>query len=407
MTISALGRCVLYSSAAMAMLTGCGGSQPPMGVPLTKGARPSVEHGFGTVFALSRSGKETVLHSFGGGSGDGANPYAGLLNVNGTFYGTTQSGGAYNGGTVFAITSSGTETVLYSFGASGDGADPMAGLINVDGTLYGTTRNGGIVNSTCGNGCGTVFSITTSGSETVLHSFEGYPSDGAYPAADLLNVNGTLYGTTAAGGSSTCGGRSSVGCGTVFAITASGESVLFSFGTRHDDCCPSGGLVDVDGTLYGTTLSHFGKVFKISTSGNETPIYRFKNYPNDGAKPHGGLIDVNGTLYGTTQRGGAAKLGTVFAVTTSGTETELYSFVGGANGGYPYASLINVNGTLYGTASKGGIAGGGAVFAITTSGSESAIYSFRGYPYDGDRPYSGLINVEGTLYGTTEYGGVN
>jgi uncharacterized repeat protein (TIGR03803 family) len=295
-----------------------------------------------------------VLHSFGGGSSDGANPNAGLLNVNDTFYGTTQSGGAYNGGTVFAITPSGAETVLHNFGGSGDGSDPMTALINVDGTLYGTTRNGGIVNSACEDGCGAVFSITTSGAETVLYRFEGYPSDGAFPASDLLNVNGTLYGTTGAGGSSSCGGSSNAGCGTVFTITASSEEhVLFSFGAKHDDCCPSAGLIDVNGTLYGTTLSHLGKVFKISTSGAEDPIHKFRGYPADGAKPHGDLIDVGGTLYGTTKGGGADRQGTVFAITTSGAESELYSFPGGVNGEYPYASLVNVKGNFMAPPAKG------------------------------------------------------
>jgi uncharacterized repeat protein (TIGR03803 family) len=344
-----------------------------------------------------------VLHSFSGGSADGAHPYAGLLNVNGTFYGTTRSGGTYDGGTVFAITPSGAETVLHSFGGSADGADPRAGLINVGGTLYGTTRNGGTMNSGCGDGCGIVFSITTSGTETVLHSFEGYPDDGAYPAADLLNVNGTLYGTTGAGGSASCGQRGTVGCGTVFTISASGEeNVLFSFGARNEDCCPSSGLINVNGTLYGTTSIHFGKVFKISTSGTENPIHKFKG--DNGAAPYGGLIDVSGTLYGTTQRGGASEGGTVFAITTSGAESVIYSFAGGVYGGRPHASLVNVNGTLYGTTIRGGVAGGGAVFAITTSGAESVIYSFAGYPNDGEGPYAALINVKSTLYGTTEYG---
>jgi len=159
----------LSAGVAITLLAGCGESQPPIGAPGGVAQAASMERaagkplGFGTVYALTTSGKENVLHSFGGGSADGAYPYAGLLNVHGTLYGTTQSGGAYDGGTVFAITSSGAETVLHNFGGSGDGTDPMAALINVDGTLYGTTRYGGIVNSSCGNGCGIVFSIATSG----------------------------------------------------------------------------------------------------------------------------------------------------------------------------------------------------------------------------------------------------
>ena len=348
-----------------------------------------------------------MLHSFAGGTADGANPYAGLLNVNGTLYGTTQNGGAYNGGTVFSITPSGTETLLHSFGGSGDGTDPMAGLINVNGTLYGTTHNGGTVNSACPNGCGIVFAIITSGTETVVHRFTGSPGDGAHPASELLNVNGTLYGTTLAGGPSSCRPDSN-GCGTVFAIAGSGaESILFSFGSLHKDCCPFAGLTDVNGTLYGTTLFHLGKVFDVTTTGTEHPLHKFKGYPNDGAQPYAGLINVGGTLYGTTESGGASKAGTVFAITASGAETNLYSFPGGAQGEHPYARLLSAGGTLYGTTSKGGTAGDGTVFAVTTSGAPSVIYSFKGAPYDGANPYAGLVNVKGALYGTTEYGGAN
>jgi uncharacterized repeat protein (TIGR03803 family) len=137
-----------------------------------------------------------VLYSFKGK--DGADPGAGLLNVNGTLYGTTTGGGKYcrgsdGCGTVFSITTSGKETVLHSFGGTGDSGYPKAGLLNVNGTLYGTTAGGGA------NGSGTVFSITTSGAETVLYSFKG-GKDGKAPSAGLLNVKGTLYGSTEVGG---------------------------------------------------------------------------------------------------------------------------------------------------------------------------------------------------------------
>jgi uncharacterized repeat protein (TIGR03803 family) len=145
-----------------------------------------------------------VLHSFGS-SGDGANPYAGLVNVKGTFYGTTLSGGANNEGTVFSITPSGTEAVLHSFGGSGDAYSPYAGLVNAKGILYGTTFYGGA------NGQGTVFSITLSGRETLLYSFQGGSGGGYHPYAGLVSVKGTLYGTTYYGGAD--------GDGTVFSLS--------------------------------------------------------------------------------------------------------------------------------------------------------------------------------------------
>jgi uncharacterized repeat protein (TIGR03803 family) len=108
---------------------------------------------------------------------------------------------------VFKVTTSGAETVLHSFGGSGDGELPHGGLLDVNGTLYGTTSNGG--SGSClrysdVHGCGTVFKSTMSGTETVLHSF-GKSGDGKYPYASLVNINGTLYGTTTAGGTTNDG----------------------------------------------------------------------------------------------------------------------------------------------------------------------------------------------------------
>jgi uncharacterized repeat protein (TIGR03803 family) len=202
---------------------------------------------------------ETVLYSFKGGSGDGAFPEAGLTNVNGTLYGTTENGGGKGCfenegcGTVFAITTSGKETVLHTFGGSGDGYEPLAGLINVKGTLYGTTMYGGTDCAISGDMCGTVFAITTSGKETVLHTF-GDSGDGYEPEGGLTSVKGKLYGTTLLGGANDC---DEVSCGTVFAITTSGtETVLHTFaGYPTDGGLPQAALLNVNGTLYGTTQS--------------------------------------------------------------------------------------------------------------------------------------------------------
>ncbi|MBV9263882.1 MAG: hypothetical protein JO324_06125 [Candidatus Eremiobacteraeota bacterium] len=158
------------------------------------------------------------MYRFTGGS-DGAYPVSGLVDVNGTLYGTTFEGGGsgcyshLGCGTVYSISPSGAEKVLYRFSGGSDGSNPAAALIDVDGVLYGTTARGG--GSGCGGfGCGTVYSIGTAGTETVLHSFGGEP-DGADPVAALVDVKGALYGTTASGGRG-CG---SSGCGTVFALT--------------------------------------------------------------------------------------------------------------------------------------------------------------------------------------------
>ncbi|MFY9720859.1 MAG: choice-of-anchor tandem repeat GloVer-containing protein, partial [Candidatus Cybelea sp.] len=299
MRISSLSGSALSSCVAVALLAGCGGGS---GTPLS----PS---------PLGVSAERThklpayrVLYSFRGGS-DGAFPSAGLTNVNGTLYGTTTDGGggcsgSLSCGSVYSISASGEETVLYSFkGGSADGAHPVASLLNVNGTLYGTTAGGGMY------GEGTVFTITTSGKETVLYGFKGGPADGGHPYASLLNVNGTLYGTTAEGGSLSCSGNGTSGCGTVFSITTSGkETVLHRFKDRTTDGqSPYAGLINVNGKLYGTTNwggancengLACGTVFSITRSGKETMRYSFKGGA-DGQNPQAALINVNGTLYGT------------------------------------------------------------------------------------------------------------
>jgi uncharacterized repeat protein (TIGR03803 family) len=149
-----------------------------------------------------------VLYSFeyyGTAGKDGNHSRAGLIDVGGPLFGTTENGGKYNkgcfcrvGGTVFSVTLGGREKVLHSFGHGTDVATPVASLIEVKGTLYGTTECGGANDSsycsdTGANGCGTVFSITPSGKETVLHSF-GSGTDGSDPAAALTDVNGPYMG---------------------------------------------------------------------------------------------------------------------------------------------------------------------------------------------------------------------
>jgi uncharacterized repeat protein (TIGR03803 family) len=217
----------------------------------------------GTIFSITPTGTETVLYSFKGGSADGEDPYGGLVNVGGTLYGTTYEGGPNNYGTVFSITTSGKEKVLHIFTGSGDGAYPVAGLVEVQGKLYGTTTSWGEYGGPS-KYCGTIFAIKPSGGLTVLHSF-GDGQDGAYPYAGLINVKGTLYGTTEFGGT---GCTEHNGCGTIFAITTSGkESVLHNFGISGDGAYPEAGLLNVKNTLYGTTSgggsNNHGTVFSL------------------------------------------------------------------------------------------------------------------------------------------------
>jgi uncharacterized repeat protein (TIGR03803 family) len=276
--------------------------------------------GCGTVFDVTTAGKERVLHRFAGGD-DGSGPNAGLADVNATLYGTTGFQGKHRQGTVFSITPGGKETVLYSFGDKpSDGNEPAATLLDVNGTLYGTTYQGGTGRNCSGSaGCGTVFSITTAGKETVLYSFAVNQGDGAYPEANLIDVGGTLYGVTSQGGAHGLSCSGGICGGTVFSVTTAGkEQVVHSFtGSPGDGSYPIAGLLMVKGKLYGTTYSGGrsvdGTVFALTTAGKERILYSFAGMP-DGANPNSGLVDVNGALYGTTSSGGSDNWGTVFSL---------------------------------------------------------------------------------------------
>jgi uncharacterized repeat protein (TIGR03803 family) len=365
--------------------------------------------------SVANAAVHRVLYAFRAGS-DGAYPLAGLTILGATLYGTTTGGGSFGEGTVFALTS-GAETVLHAFAGGSDGSTPNAGLTNLGGTLFGTTYLGG-GSSGCPNGCGTVFSVSpTSGAETVVYAFKGFlNNDGAYPFAGLIALGGDLYGTTSAGGGGMSGGAFSI------APTAGAEIVFQSISGYAGDN-PEAALVDVGGTLYGTAFSGgnsakcdnggCGTVFSWNPdAGAPAALHQFQDSP-DGLNPEASMIYLNGSLIGTTFAGGAYGKGSVFAVDLlTGAERVLYSFKGSSDGAYPAANLINLAGTLYGTTSQGGesatcaAAGGcGTVFSIATkSRAEQVVYAFGG-GRDGATPEGGLAAEGGTLYGTTAYGG--
>lgn len=358
---------------------------------------------------------------------DGLYPNGNLIrDAKGNLYGTTTSGGAHGQGTVFRISASGVEKVIYSFCAQQsctDGASPFDGLIaDKSGNAYGTTYSGGA------HGLGTVFKISASGVESVLYSFcaASTCADGANPYAGLImDAAGNLYGTTLGGGANNNG--------TVFELSTTGsETVLHAFQNTPDFATPYSGLtMDNLGNLYGTTwfggAKNSGGVFEISPNQTETILYdKWCAYPctQDGDSSAGGLIlDKNGNLYGTSVLGGAFARGLVFAINIGRKkEAMLYSFAGvqDADGAAPFAGLIaDTHGNFYGTTTAGGVAGCGgglldgcgAVFKLShsaTGWTESILYEFANDAKDGVNPYGGvIIDSQSNLYGTTRLGGLN
>jgi len=362
-------------------------------------------HGCGVVFEVTQSGQETVLHTFNGQSGGGYPDGGVIRDSSGNLYGTTVSGGSGFVGVVYKLDTTGKETVLYNFTGRTDGTSPETGVVrDAAGNLYGTTSDAGLPGGCGGFGCGVVYKVDTSGQETVLYTFTG-GTDGANPSAGvILDSSGNVYGTTIGGGI----GR----VGVVFKVnTTDEETVVYGFPGPVDGIAPQSGVIaDAAGNLYGTApyggISNSGVIYKLDVAGNETVLCTFTGGV-DGAYPDAGVIrDSAGNLYGTTYNGGTADAGVVFELDANGQETVLHNFTGGADGGNPYAGVIRDSaGNLYGTTEYGGAANLGAVFKVDTSGEETVLFSFPG-GNGGSNPYGGVTaDSAGNLYGTTAYGG--
>jgi uncharacterized repeat protein (TIGR03803 family) len=289
-----------------------------------------------------------------------------------------QGGGSTNCfqgcGTVYRLTTDGQEMVLHAFSSGRDGAKPEGNVVfDAVGNLYGTTVQGG--DKSGGTGFGTVYTISASGTEKVLHTFGGR-KDGVQPYANLaFDMAGNLYGTTEYGGANSAG--------TVFRLAPGGvESVLYSFRGAPDGAWPTSDLsIDSDGSLYGTTTqggdSHFGTVFKLTPDGEETVLHSFTGQSDgsgDGEFPHGGVTaDTAGNLYGTTAGDGTISAGgTVYKLNPDdGSVKVLHAFSAAGHGYSPIATLtMDGSGNLYGTTGAGGylrkdcLVGCGTVFRV-------------------------------------------
>jgi hypothetical protein len=287
------------------------------------------------------SWSETTLYAFIGGSdGEGTNGGV-VFDKAGNLYGSTVFGGSDVGpcgppergcGTVFELSppsapgGTWTETILYSFNDNGDGAVPEAPVIlDNAGNVFGTTHTGDTPG--CFDFCGTLFELAPSGgvwTETVIHDFGRTPNDGANPrdASLLMTASGAIVGTTPDGGAN--------GAGAVFGVLPPSRSggqwlygVLYSLRSFSDGVGPLGGVININGMLYGSTAgggvnNDVGTVFQLTRVGlskfKETGLYSFKGAPGDGSMPASPLLFLNSALFGTTQEGGTSNLGTVFEI---------------------------------------------------------------------------------------------
>lgn len=342
-----------------------------------------------------------LLHTFTGAPGDGAGSGAEVtLDASGNVWGTTDWGGSNgsNGyGTIFEITTNGTETLMHSFGKTGDGATPDGAItILSNGDMYGTTTYGGTSEN------GVIWKLTASGKYTVVHSFTADECNFARGRL-VQDKQGNFYGAGLFGGANSDG--------TVFKFTPKGKvTVLHTFDST-DGAFPEHGVVmDKDGNIYGVTAfggtSDNGTIYEIAKDGTFTSLYSFTGGTSDGGFPYGGLaIDSQGNLYGSADDGGANGDGTVFELTPGGTFTVLYNFTGGADGSFPEGDMLRVGKNLYSTTTSAGANGEGGVYELTSKGKLKVLANFS--DTDGNYYSAGLTPSGKTFYGTAQYGGTD
>jgi uncharacterized repeat protein (TIGR03803 family) len=354
-----------------------------------------------TVFPVSVPGTQMEsLYWFTGGD-DGAVPNGLAIGADGILYGTTQTNGAYDAGTIFSITTNGLFQTLVSFNGA-NGSNSQAALTQgADGNFYGTTEDGG------SNSQGTVFQITTNGVLTTLAAFDaGY---GANPDVALTQgTNGYFYGAAQ--------NLSKPGDGDIFEITPTGPDLVYSFSGGPDGNEAVGALTQGrDGNFYGMTTAggayNFGGIFKMTPAGALTNLYSFTG-GTDGYNPYGALVQgTDGDFYGVTRRNhidGTNFDGTIFKCSTNGSLTTLYALNPAINGDgeYPFAGLIEgADGNFYGATLLSDIAYTGTIFRVTPAGGYTTLTTFTGAD-DGAEPKAAMVqDSAGNLYGTTTSGG--
>ena len=364
----------------------------------------------------------TVLHVFQGV--EGIQPQSPpVQDTAGNLY-TTALGGSLNGyGAIYEVTSPTAGALVYAFGGAtgtNDGAFPYSSLLlDSSGNLWGTTNAGSAscTVDTGGGGCdtalGTVFKFNpSSGAEAVVASFAGAPTANRPTGGLVQDAAGNFYGVTQYGGTHDQG--------TVFKMDSLGNVVtLYSFTSGTDGSRPGAYrsneslVMDSSGNLYGTTAAGGaygqGTVFKITnpvTSPTYSLFHSFGAAPGYSNMPVGTLtMDSAGNFYGVTEDGGNYSYGNVYKLNSAGTtETDLYDFQGGTDGGYPVGQVaVDGAGNVFGSTTFGGAHGVGGIYTVTPMGTETVLYSFN-TSTDGSGANGLILSPDGNLFGTSFQG---
>ena len=326
-----------------------------------------------------------------------------------------------------------TMTILHSFTLMDDGGIPQNGItFDQHGAIYGVTQYGGDRGCDLGGvpGCGVLYRLKHMGSGWIvstLHEFH----DGAFPitpGVPTVGPNGTVFGVTWRGGIN--------GQGLIYNATPlprvppSGVAfwnynTIYRFTDGSDGGYPSPYAplrFDAAGNFYGSAGGQGGGViYKMTPAGSgwlESVLYNF-NGTTEGSGPEGPVFDSQGNMYGVNKIGGNSQqcgnygCGTIFQLTNSGsgwTETTLFTFREGVDGGWPGPLIRDAAGNLYGITTKYGPQGGGTVWELSPSGGGwtfNLLYSFPLTTVGDYGPYALAMDPAGNLYGVSNWGGAN
>ncbi len=308
----------------------------------------------GTIFSFDPvSHQKAILYSFNTTNLNSTAPTGSLVSsANGKLFGASYNGGTNNKGTIFSFDpATKTQTKVTDF-TGVNGAYPSSGgtLVGAaNNKLYGTTNSGGAGNF------GTLFSFDPSTNvQTKLYEFDN--NGGQYPSGSLLKAkDGKLYGVTQLGGVD--------GIGTLYSFdpTSNAKTLLFSFNYSSGYVPYSEPIQATDGLLYGTTPYGSGNVgngtiYSFDILSNTFATRYVFNDVNIGNYPYAPLFQAsNGKMYGMTLLGGSANIGTLFSFDpVTNTCVKIVDFIG-SNGSYPGGSLVEgQNGNLLGMTSGGG-----------------------------------------------------
>ncbi|HTZ70799.1 MAG TPA: choice-of-anchor tandem repeat GloVer-containing protein [Acetobacteraceae bacterium] len=353
--------------------------------PIGLAALPAHASSYQTLYTFSVINQQGVQ--------DGQHPVGPLAAIDGVLYGNTSAGGSYGNGAMYSLTRTGVETVLHSYNSlANDGAVPSSGFVHVNGSLYTATEYGG------SGLAGALEQLSLSGQGTVVFSYNQVDGQTPLNNGGPTNIGKVVYITAPS-----IDGYS-IGTVTAYDTQTGQSSELYDF-YNSPVTEPDAGLTHIGKILYGTSRYGgqygYGTVYSLTQSGTLTVLYSFTNGA-DGAYPTAKLTPYNGVLYGVASEGGANSSGTAFAIHRDGKFKKLYDFGGSLDGGTPGSNgFIVYNGLLYGLLSDGGQFGTGLLYSMTTKGVLTPLYSFGTNPSDGTAPTSELTELKGVLYGIT------